>query len=347
MLDYHKFQLYFYITLLALTLLMAFFVFLPYLSAIAFALVLAMVFSPVNKKLIKTFKGHESISAFLTTLLIIITIIVPFFFISILVFNEARSIFIVSLNQYPESFGKIISSFKVVSWAEIKNLWQYIKQTNDVLGWVITNASLLFTNIIGVIVSLLLGFLSIYYFLKDGERIKKYFISVSPLMDKYDRAIFDKLHVAVKSVVMGSLIIAVIQGILAGAGFYLFNIPSSAFWGAVTAFASLIPSVGTGLVLAPAIIYLFYTGDIANGTGLLIWGAVVVGAIDNMLRPKILERKMEIHPLLILFSVLGGLKLFGVMGFVLGPLSVSLLIALLDIYQNEFKQYFEELKESA
>ena len=115
-------------------------------------------------------------------------------------------------------------------------------------------------------------------------------------------------------------------------GLAIFAVPSPALWGMVAVVASLIPAIGAGVIILPAAIYLFIASGPIFGLGILLWGALIVGLIDNLLRPKLIERGIHIHPLLILFSVLGGIGFFGVTGFLLGPLILSLLFALLDIY---------------
>jgi predicted PurR-regulated permease PerM len=339
--NYQKLQAYFFVAVLILVICLNAFVFLPYLSAIALASVFAIVFKPVYEKLKKFLGDKGAFSAFITTLVVMIAIVAPLIFIGSMVFEEAGNLYVRLLSNGGTSvFARSIQNFLRDNFPSLNiNIWQYAQEG---LRWFLTSAGTIFTSITSGIITLLISFLAMYYFLKDGDQIKQYLISISPLSDKDDKLVWDKLHIAVNSVIRGSLIIAIIQGILAGIGFSLFDVPSPAFWGAVAAFTALIPSVGTSLVLGPAIIYLFLSGDVTSGIGLLIWGVTIVGLIDNLLAPKIMERKMEIHPLLILFSVLGGLSLFGVMGFVIGPLLVSLLAALLNIYQNEFKDYFDK-----
>ena len=137
---------------------------------------------------------------------------------------------------------------------------------------------------------------------------------------------------AIGSVVKGNFTIAFIQGFLTTIGFTIFAVPNAILWGTAAAIASLIPSVGTSLVFAPAVILLFINGEVFSSVGLLLWGALAVGLIDNFLGPKFIGRGMKLHPLLILFSVFGGLALFGLIGFILGPIILSLLFALLHIY---------------
>ena len=182
--------------------------------------------------------------------------------------------------------------------------------------------------------SLFIFFIALYYLLRDGVSLKNLIISYSPLRDSYDETVFDKLELAVNSVVRGNLTIACIQGVLSGLGFWLFGVPNAVLWGAVTAIAALVPGLGTALIFTPLIIYLFLTGHSAAAAGLAMWGALAVGFIDNMLGPRLIGQGIKLHPLLVLLSVLGGITFFGPIGIFMGPLALSLLFAFLTIYTS-------------
>ncbi|MEK7557155.1 MAG: AI-2E family transporter, partial [Patescibacteria group bacterium] len=173
---------------------------------------------------------------------------------------------------------------------------------------------------------------ALFYFFRDGEFIVTKLKVVSPLQDRYDASVITRLHDAINSVIRGALLIAVIQGILTGVGLTVFGVPNAVLWGSIAIIAALIPYVGTAAVLAPAIIYLFLIDRVGASVGLLAWGIVAVGLIDNFLGPRLVNRGIKLHPVVILLAVLGGLVFFGPLGYILGPLVISLLFALLDIY---------------
>ena len=206
------------------------------------------------------------------------------------------------------------------------------------ISYVSSNVANVFSTVVSAFFSFLLMLFIIFYFLKDGERWKRAVVILSPLSDKDDEKIISRLTLAVNSVVKGSLFIALVQGTLMGFGLWIFGVPNPALWGVVAAIASLIPTFGTAAVSVPAIIFLFVTGNIPQAIGLLIWAVIAVGTIDNFLTPLIVGGRMQIPPLLILFSVLGGISLLGPVGILMGPLPVSLLYTLISIYRNEFKQ---------
>ena len=334
--DREKLQTFFFLGMLVGILALMFFVFLPYLSILIVAGTLAIVFEPFYQKALVGLRS-ESLAAVLTVLVVLILIFVPLVFFGTQVAKEAAQLYVSVANDRGTAFlNEAVSYFQ--SKLQIINpnirldFSQFLRQA---LGWILSNAGAVFSVITQLIFGFLLSMLAFYYFLKDGQKLVNVLTILSPLSDVDDKEIFEKLKKAVHSVVLGSLVIAIIQGILISVGFYIFGVPNGALWGAVGAVAALIPFIGTTVIMLPAIAYLFLTGSVASGLGLLIWGATAVGLIDNLLTPKLIERGIRIHPLLILFSVLGGLSLFGPVGFLLGPLILSLLFALLDIYRKQ------------
>jgi len=142
----------------------------------------------------------------------------------------------------------------------------------------------------------------------------------------------DKLERSVNSVIKGNLVVAAVQGVMCSAGFIIFGVPSPILWGMTAAVAALVPGVGTSLVIIPAILFLFLTGSVSMALGLFLWGVVAVGLIDNYLGPKLIGKNTNLHPLLVMLSVIGGLLFFGPIGFILGPLTISLFFAIVDIF---------------
>jgi predicted PurR-regulated permease PerM len=204
------------------------------------------------------------------------------------------------------------------------------------LEWIFANLDRVFSGLAKVAGYAFVFLLALFYFLRDGRIIIKNFISWSPLIDSHDEYITKTLKRAIQSVFAGTVVVSVIQGILTGIGFALFGIPAPAVWGSIAAVAAFIPGIGTSLVLIPGIIYLFVTHGFVPAIGLAIWGAVAVGLVDNILGPYLINRGINVHPFLILISVLGGLVVFGIVGFLLGPLILAFLFALLEIYRHSF-----------
>jgi predicted PurR-regulated permease PerM len=150
--------------------------------------------------------------------------------------------------------------------------------------------------------------------------------------------ILTTLSHAVQGVIKGYLLVGLVQGSLLGIGLWIFGVPHAALWGLFGGVASLVPTVGTALISVPAVLFLFSVGRDGAAIGLAIWAAALVGTIDNLLNPIIVGRKVDIHPMFVLFSVLGGVALMGPVGILIGPLVVSFMYALVAVYSSEMKE---------
>ncbi len=339
-----KSELYFLLILLAGIFVLAFFIFKPFLYALALAMVFAIVFRPVHKKILVITAGRRGLAALLATVSVFIAVVVPLAFLGIQIFQEAAGLYS-SLVQnsratdFSRGVGDAVNSIKRFFPASADfsvDFNQYLRQG---LNWLLQHLGLFFANVAKVILGIFVFLIALYYLFKDGRKLKGAVVALSPLQDIHDETIFNKLELAINSVIKGNLAVAFVQGILTGVGFAIFGVPSPALWGSVAAIAALIPGIGTALVFIPAILFLFFSGETFSAVGLLIWGMTAVGLVDNFLGPKLAERGMRLHPFLILLSILGGIGFFGPLGFLLGPLVLSLLFALLEIYFTISKEY--------
>lgn len=318
-------------------------VFWPFLKPLALAAVFAVVLQGLYKRISNALGGWPSIAALLTVIVSVFAILLPLSLIGVLVGNQAHGLYL-SIEegggrsaianlflQVDGTFGGVVPGLGEFSRDVSLNIDTYAKEA---LQWITRHAQDIFSSVSRLLLAFIIFFIALYYLLRDGTRVRQALIELSPLSDREDEGVFDRLELAVNSIIKGSLVIALVQGVLTAVGFSLFGISNAILWGTVAAVAALIPGIGTALVLAPAIVFLFFTGTALQAFGLLIWGILAVGLIDNLLGPKLIGRGMKLHPLLVLLSVLGGLMFFGPIGIFLGPLSVSLLFALLSIYAD-------------
>ncbi|MDO8561266.1 MAG: AI-2E family transporter [bacterium] len=337
-----KTQLRFLLILLAGALILSFFIFSPFLAPLTLAAVFAVVLNPLYRLILRRTGNRQAISATATVVFSLVCILVPLAFLGTQIFQEARQISGTLLEgdnrqnlvaTAIESIGKVSENTVPGTGSFFVNLSDNIDAYFKLgLAWLTDHLGAALSGISVLLLNLFIFFISLFYLLRDGPKLKQAIISLSPLDDADDRVVFSRLELAVNSVIKGSLMIAGIQGILTAVGFAIFGVPNSVFWGTVTVVAALIPGIGTALVLLPGIIYLFVIGNTVSAIGLLVWGTFAVGLIDNMLVPKLVGRKMQLHPLLILLSVLGGIAFFGPIGIFLGPICISLLFAFITIY---------------
>jgi predicted PurR-regulated permease PerM len=297
------------------------------------SIALSAVFFPIFNFLKKHLKAPW-VASLLTVLIFLIVLCIPIFTIGTMVFKQSQSLYAWALDH--GGFDNITKIFN----RSIQNVFpngaiDLHDGITALFGKFSESVGNIFTATLSTIFSLFLVILSMFYFLKDGISWKQVLVHFSPLSDESGNKIFSKLNTAINGIVKGYLLIALVQGLLMGIGLYIFGVPNSALWGLFAAIASLVPTIGTALVAIPAFIFLLVAGRTGAAIGFAIWAAALVGSIDNFLNPYFVGKKINIHPLIVLFSVLGGVILFGPIGILIGPLAISFLYALSSIYKTE------------
>ena len=329
--------------LLLATAILAFYIFKPFLIPLALAAIFAVALAPLHRLIMRSLGGRESLAALLTVLVSIICLVAPVALLSTRVVVEAGQFYTsfeaggpsVSLDKALDSGAALLAPYV----PNVDNLRQTIAENTDTYSkeaaqWVASHLGTAFSSVASALLGLFIFLIGLYYMLRDGERFKKAVMQVSPLAATDEELIFERLGLAINSVVRGNILIALAQGVLSTIGFSLFEVPNPVLWGTAAFFAALIPGIGTALVFIPVVAFMLLTGDSAAAFGLAVWGAIAVGMIDNMLGPRLVGRGMKLHPLLVLPGVLGGVALFGPAGIFLGPLTLSLLFALLSIHSS-------------
>ncbi len=331
---------YFLLALLLVSIIASFFVLQPFLTTIALAAIFAVVLYPLYQGLQKRI-GSQSLAALLTILIGTLVVAIPLTLIGTLVVDQSRAAYgavasgstIEAARGVADNIGVWLEPYfpGATEYAHSISL-EFSTYLERALAWLVDRLGAAFTSILALLLRLLIFLMALFYFLKDGARLQKLLIEQSPIRDEEASSILNKLSRTITSIVKGSLAIAIIQGTLAGVGYMIFGLPNPALWGVLTAVAALIPGVGTSLILLPAVLYLFIAGNVGAAGGLLLWGLFLVGLIDNFLAPRLMGKGAQLHPLIILLSVLGGVILFGPVGIFLGPLTVSFLIAVYTVY---------------
>lgn len=334
-----KLQVYFLLAALVGSAIISFLIFKPFIYALILAVVVATICAPIHDRILARIKQRNGMAAIISTLLVLVIVIIPLSLLGTQIFKEAGSVYIyltsdegshIIASGTNHTLDVLRQTFPALRDVTI-NVNQYAR---DFLSWLLPYWGSLFSNILKILMSTFIFLLALYYLFKDGTKLRSSVTLISPLEDKYDALIFAKVGRAINSVVKGNLIVAMIQGALTCIGFLIFGVPSAVLWGSVAVVTAIIPGVGTALVVIPALVYLFLSGHIIAFVGLLIWGIVAVGLVDNILGPHLVEKGIQIHPFLILLSVLGGLALFGPLGFLMGPIILSLLFTLAQIYSD-------------
>jgi predicted PurR-regulated permease PerM len=193
------------------------------------------------------------------------------------------------------------------------------------------------TGALVVLLQLFVMLYAMYFFLMDGPGILGRILYFTPLDEEQEHRLIGQFVSVTRATIKGSILVGLIQGSLAGAAFFVLEIPDAAFWATVMVVLSVIPVLGSGIVWAPAAVILISTGRMAGGIGLALWGLVIVSTIDNFLRPRLVGRDTKMHDLLVLLSTFGGLAMFGLVGFIVGPIIAALFLTAWDLYSVAFE----------
>jgi predicted PurR-regulated permease PerM len=324
----------------------------PFLTSILWAVLLAMVFYPLFKKLLHLLKGRKILSAIIMTLLVLAIIVLPFSFLMASLALEAVDVYhqvegIItngSLQTYLKDMGEI--PFLKTLWLNLNQYFDlsqvdpqglFLKNLQQISAFMFNQTSVIVKGFSTFVITFFFTVLSLYYLFKDGDRLFEWLKEIVPFSTKGKTLILKRLQDMIYATIYGGILIALIQGLLGGLSFWVLGLSSPIFWGTTMALLSFIPMGGTAIIWFPASIYLFIQGAILKGMILLGLGIFVISMVDNLLRPFFISSRTNIHPLLLFFAVLGGIQYFGFIGLVAGPLIATLFLALVEIYIEGIK----------
>jgi len=324
------------IAFLVLLIVLSFFILRPILLSIILGLVLAFMFSPVYDWLNKRIKS-KTVSVLLIILFLITIILLPLWFLTPVLIKEAFTIFqavqeidfvtplksvfpnLFASEQFSVEIGNILSSFITKSTQSIVNS----------LSKIILNFPTLFLQLTVVLFTL-------FFVLKDKEKVVGYVKTLLPFSGEVEKKLLKYTSGITASIVYGQFVIGIIQGIILGIGLFIFQIENALFFTVLAIITGILPIIGTGVVYIPLAIYLFLSGNTVPAWGIIAFG-LVSSTIDNFLRPIIVSKRTKINSGILLISMIGGLFFFGVLGLLLGPLIISYLLVLLDVYMGKTK----------
>jgi predicted PurR-regulated permease PerM len=340
--------------LLGIALYLTFLILHPFLHTIILAVVLASLFNPLQQRLIRLYKGRRSLASLTVVLVIIFLIVIPAtIFISSLATQGVQSITRVTDWLVAGNLQRLMEDPKIQSytlWAserfsfiklEKLDLPGNIMQASKNIGqFLISRGAVLVGGVADVVFHFFVMVFISFYLVRDGRGMVEQIKYLSPLREDQEDRILNKIRLVVRSVLLGTLLTAIVQGIIGGIGLAIVGIPAL-FWGTVMGLASLIPIVGTGLVWVPAVIYLLLIGSIKSGIFLTLWCVFVVGTIDNFARPYFMKGEGSLSPFYVFLAIIGGVKYFGLIGILYGPLILSFAMVVLYIYSVEYKDLLE------
>ena len=340
----------FFFALLLAILYGAFLILAPFLPAITWAVIVAILVYPPYAWLLRALKGRATLAALIVVTIVTLLVLLPGAELGWFLSQEAIAVV--------KSLRLLVSDEGVAEWMQQRWVRQLLDWWNMISfrlapfeinwrpllaqiaqvssGFVVSHATGIAQNILVFAFNFIVMLLTLFFLLRDGADFFYRTRTLLPMDQEHQERLFKNIADAVLAVVRGSLVVAMIQGLLAGFAYWAAGVPFAALWGVVTAFASMLPVGGSSVVSIPASIYLFLQGENVRGASLLIWCLGIVGTVDNILKPLLIGNRLGLPVLFLFFGILGGIALFGTVGVVLGPVLFALLRALLELYMEAY-----------
>lgn len=316
----------------------------PFYAAVFWAAVLAIVFAPLYRGLSRLLRGRCTLAALAATLIILVMVIMPLGLIAALLLQEGFELYErlrsgeLNVGRYlqqildalPAWLTGLLERFGLSSLSDMRDrLSTGLTKGIQVIAGQALNVG---QNTLDFIVGFFIMLYLLFFFLRDGGELMRRIRNAVPLREELQRNLFGKFTTVIRATVKGNIVVALLQGALGGLIFWIMGIPAPLLWAVVMALLSLLPAVGTALVWLPVAIYFLATGSLWQGVILIAYGVLVIGLIDNIVRPILVGKDTKIPDYIVLISTLGGMAIFGLNGFVIGPLIAAMFIATWDIF---------------
>jgi predicted PurR-regulated permease PerM len=314
----------------------------PFYGAIFWATMLAILFAPMFRRLTLVGRTRRTPAALLTTFVIVVLVIMPAAILTGMLVQEGLGVYQrvqsgeLNFVRYLEQVIAVLPSW-ASGWLEESGLTDFATMQQRLSAGLMkgvqffaTQAFTVGSNTLEFIVAFFIMLYLLFFLLRDGDRLARRIRSAVPLEHTLQQNLTAKFTAVVRATIKGSLVVAAVQGALGGLILWILGIHAPVFWGVVMAFLSLLPAVGTALVWAPVAIYFLVTGALVKGLVLIAFGVFVIGMVDNVLRPILVGKDTKMPDYIVLISTLGGMAVFGINGFVIGPLIAAMFIAVWD-----------------
>ena len=331
-------------------------IFLSMIRSFLMAIFLAGIFSALARPLYKRFErwygGRRALASLSTLVLIVMVVILPLGALMGIVTAQAIKVgqtatpWVQNQIAQPGEFHKLLNSLpfydELAPYSE--TIW---RKAGELIGtisqFLISSLSKVTMSAVSLLFMTFAMLYTMFFFLMDGDKLLYKILYYLPLQDQDEQRMLQKFTSVTRATLKGTAVIGILQGGLAGIAFWVVGIPSAVFWGTIMAVLSIIPGIGTALVWGPAVIILAADGNFLKAGGLGIFCALVVGSIDNLLRPILVGKDTQMHELMIFFGTLGGIIMFGIMGMIIGPIVAALFITIWEIYGVAFKDILPQV----
>lgn len=343
--DFSKIRNYLFLGLL-LTVTVTFLLLLkPFAYPIFWAAVVAALFYPLYQRLNSSLK-HANLSATITLAAVAVIILLPLTIIGLLLIKESLALYAAfstnssELNQTVQNLANTIKHNPYTAQLAVdESFWieKFSEAGRTITSYIFAALKNLTQDSFWFLVMFVIMLYTLFFFIRDGEKILKKLMYLCPLGDRYEVMLYKKFTTAASGIIKGTLLIGGIQGALGGIAFWIAGIEGALIWSILMMLFSVVPGAGSSIIWLPGAIILLITGHLAAGIFLLLVGALLISTIDNFLRPILVGKGLNMHPLLILFSTLGGIAVFGFSGFMLGPIIAALFLAFWEMYEEYYR----------
>lgn len=333
-----------FLLLLLLVTLAFFWVLWPFYGAVFWGAIFALMFSPLFLRLLRKMPKKRTLAAVLTVSIILVLVILPVGFISAMLAQEAVSVYQrvqsgeLSVSRYFQQVFDALPAWTtgLLERSGLNNLGLIQARISESLTkgsqFIATQALGIGQNAFDFFVSFFIMLYLLFFFLRDGSALSRRIREAIPLEADIKRNLFSKFTTVIRATVKGNIAVAMLQGALGGLIFWILGIHAPVLWGTLMAFLSLLPAVGAALVWIPVAIYFLATGAVWQGVVLIAFGVLVIGLVDNILRPVLVGKDTKMPDYVVLVSTIGGMSLFGLNGFVIGPVIAAMFMAAWDIF---------------
>ena len=316
----------------------------PFYGTIMWGAIIALLFTPVYRRLLARLKFRRTFAALLTMAVVLVVLILPFALLTAALAQELASFYQLVqsgevnptryfrgvFNALPDWLGALLDRFGLANFSALqRRISAALAQGSQYLA---TQALGIGQLTVEVITSLFITLYLAFFLIRDGESVARVLRHAVPLAPEHKKELIGKFTTVIRATVKGNLAVAVIQGALGGLAFWVLGVRGALLWAVLMAFLSLLPAIGAGLVWLPVALYFFMTGGLWQGVALCAWGVLVIGLIDNLLRPILVGKDTRMPDYVVMITTLGGMVVFGINGFVIGPAIAAMFMAVWHIY---------------
>lgn len=322
------------------------YILLPFYGALMWGVIIALLFSPLFVWLLPRVGQRPTVAALLTLLIVLVIVVLPLALIAASLVREAAQIYTQLqsgeldpalyfrglFNSLPDWITNVLDRFGLVSFNTLqRRITAALTQGAQLIA---TQTFSIGQNTFEFVASVFITLYLAYFLIRDGQNVSQALRRALPLAPEHKTVLLDTFTTVVRATVKGNLLVAAIQGTLGGLGFWALGVSGAVLWAVLMAFLSLLPSVGAALVWAPVAVYFMLAGELGKSVALVVYGMLVIGLVDNLLRPILVGKDTRLPDYVVMITTLGGMAVFGINGFVLGPVIAALFMAVWQIHIN-------------